>query len=534
MEFFDFVEKSTNMPSDKMNTFKYLMRFPIKTVKESAKIFDALAKVFDGQNPVVKYDFSSNSMYEDWILYLTEKQIQNKWRTDGIQAMRTNFNSFIVVDLPQAQTTQRPEPYFYFLDIAHAIDFSSKKHDIDWLIYRYDKQTIVVIDDTSYRVFFYENEVSKLRLLSESPHDLGFCPVRFFWSEYLNDKNPDIRLSPIGNHLGDFDWLLYFMTAKQHLDTYAGYPIYSGFEIDCDFREESQDDYIECRNGFLVRSDGGYLLDGRQLRTCPACSSRRLRGPGAFLEVPRPGPDNDNADMRNPVQITAVDEKSLKYNVEETVRLKKEIHQDVTGYFQEQTNEQAKNVPQIMSYYESRTAKLRDLKKNFELAMEFAEYTMAKLRYGNAFKSVYHDLGTDFYLYESQYLLDLYTTAKASKADDSVLDSLSDQYYASKYRNSPDQLKRENIIKNIDPCRHIDRDKAVELWEKGALDAKDVVLKLNFSTFVLKFERENAPLISFGEFLPFNERINKIKEILSSYGKEIKPPRRGTTEGNPV
>lgn len=518
-EFIDYVESATDMPQDKMSTFKYLMRFPVKTTKEADKIFDALGKVFDGQNPVVKYDFTSSALLEDWLDYITKKQIDNKWRTDGLKAMRTNFNSFIVVDLPSEQEGKRPDPYFYFLDICHAIDFQEKEHELDWIIFRQDEQTIIVIDEVSYQTYFFETEISKLKFISANPHGLGYCPVRFFWSEYLNEKNKEIRLSPIGNHLGDFDWLLYFMTAKQHLDTYAGYPIYSGYEIDCDYDEETADGYITCHHGWLKDPSGHYMRHGSTLAACPACSRRRARGPATYYEVPRPGPDNDNADMRNPIQITSIDRKSLEYNVTEVVRLKREIHQDITGYFQDQTNEQAKNVPQIMSYYESRTAKLRDLKKNFELAMEFTEYTMAKLRYGSDFISCYRNLGTDFYLYESQYLLDLYTTAKASKADDSILDSLIDQYYISKYRNSPDELNREMIIKHIDPCRHIDRDKAVELWMSGVMNDEDLVLKLNFATFVLRFERENAPLTMFGEFLPFNTRIEKIKQILYSYGK---------------
>src|SRR5688500_329958 len=49
--------KSLLQKEDKYAIFEVLCRFPVKTVKETDKIFDALSKVFDGQNPVFRYDF---------------------------------------------------------------------------------------------------------------------------------------------------------------------------------------------------------------------------------------------------------------------------------------------------------------------------------------------------------------------------------------------------------------------------------------------------------------------------------------------
>lgn len=517
----------------------YMMRFPVKTVGEVAKIKGDLGKVFDGQNPVFKYDFKSSDLEEDWMDFITEKQLQNKWRTDGLEAMMLSINAVMIVDFPESQEGERPEPYSWFLDICHAIDFEDEVDEMEWFQYRKDKQTIVHIDEYSYRTFFFENNPDELRLISEIPHDFGYTPAKFFWKEGINRVDPDIKLSPLTTSLGELDWLLYFMLAKQHLDTYAGYPIYSAYERDCDYEYEGERGYVRCDRGFLKDLSNHYLQQGDRMAVCPICSQKRLRGPGTYFEIPKPGPENDNADMRNPVQITTIDRHSLEFNVNEVARLKKEIHQSVVGAYSDVSNEQAMNVKQIMAAFEARTGKLRDLKKNFEIIMEWEAYTLAKGRYGDDFIGCFIDLGTDFYLYESQYLLDLYHTARTAKADSSILDSLQNQYFAARYRNSPDQLQREMIITHIDPLRHVTTEEAAKLHEMNVVGFTDFVIKLNLSTFVNRFERENAPLTKFGSLLPFDQRINRIKQIIQSYvtrptNKEAYIGNTGSPEGKPA
>lgn len=522
------------LPADKFAIFESLFRFPVKTVKETEKIYEALAKVFDGQNPVFKYDFVNPELLEDWTDFLTNTiELPNFWRTEGIMAMKTAINSVMVVDLPMVQTTERPEPNVFFVDVCNLIDYKCKAHEFDWLIYRLDKQTIVVIDDEKYEVYDYEADVTKMRLLSSSEHDLTYCPARWFWSESTSES--DIKKSPITNHLGDLDWLLYYMIAKQHLDLYAGYPIYSAYERDCDYEYEDTEKsiYLRCDGGFLKDQNQRYIIhsDGSATK-CPVCGTKTAGGPGTIYDIPQPGPNTDGVDMRNPVQITTIDKKSLDYNVSEEERLKKNIYEDICGYGSDPANDQAMNVKQIMAAFESRTGVLRSLKKNFEQAMEFVEYTIAKLRYGNLFVGCYIDLGTDFYLYESQYLLDLYHTARKAFADQSILDALQYQYLSTRYRNSPDQLKREMMMCHLDPMRHISVEQATELYKDGLILQPDFEVKLKFSTFVMRFEREQAPITEWGSVLSYDERIKRIKKIIYSYVTGPKAlPKDGSTTG---
>jgi hypothetical protein len=520
---------------DKYRTFDTLFRCPVRTVQETGKAYDTLSKVWDGQNPVYKYDFTKSELLDDWSDYRSNHlKAEDKWRIDGIETMKLAINSVIICDLPKEQAGSTPEPYFYFLELAHVMTYAvTQTQDFEWIIFRQDKQTIVVIDDESYRTFLHpEDDIKTFERLSLSAHELGYCPAHWFWSETISKKLPDIKLSPISKQLPALDWMLFEMTNKNHLETYASYPIYSVFEEDCDYTHTTGDpengNYkVEtCDGGYLRDHDNQYMLlpDGAPA-PCPICERKRFAGPGSVIQVPRPSEANDYADMRKPVDITGIDVDSLTHKVEEIDRLKRQFYEDITGYGGELTTDQAKNEKQIIAAFESRTLILRDHKKNWEMAIEWTDSTLCRLRYGKGFVSCTINLGTDFYLYDANDILEVYEVMRKNDSDSTILDLLKDQYLAAKFKNNPEQLMREKIKEHLDPLRHISIGKATELYQRQLISPEDWILKLKFSTFVQRFEREEANLLEFGKDLDFDLRITKIKDILTSYGKETKLPK---------
>lgn len=116
-----------------------------------------------------------------------------------------------------------------------------------YIMYVTDENKIVYIDEERY-VRFDKTRENDLILEVDNMHDLGYCPARFFWSDSISLSEPDIKISPITSELDSFDWYLYYSTAKKHLDLYASYPIYSGYERDCHY--ESHDGKERCDDGF--------------------------------------------------------------------------------------------------------------------------------------------------------------------------------------------------------------------------------------------------------------------------------------------
>lgn len=511
------------LPKDKFNIFLHLFKFPLLTPAVVEDVYRELERVFYSRNSSSSYQFTDSELAEDWSQYkknnLNEPEV---WKTTGWKRMQVSPNSILVVDLPQVQTSLRPEPYFYWLEIDAVIDYQTFRLDenqFEWLIFKQPEHRIAVFDDTSIRVYQLNEKNEIQSLISEAKHDLGYCPARFFWSTQLNEKNKDLKKNPITKELSNLDWYLFFSISKQHLDLYAPYPIYSAYEADCNFENNETGDY--CDGGFLRNVKGEYkILNDGTVEKCPCCSEKRIAGPGSFLEVPIPNQSEGVADMRNPVQITTIDKDSLDYNVNECARLKNEIVISVVGSGGTVSEKEAINETQVTANFESKTSVLNALKTNFELAQKFVEDTVCKLRYGGAFISSSVNWGTEFYVFTVAELYSKYKQAKDNGTSNSELDAISQQILEVEYHNNPLVLQRMLILKQLEPYPHKTLDEVLKLYEKKLIDEKLVKLKINFSTLVDKFERENINIIEFASNKPLREKIDIITNKLLEYVTE--------------
>ena len=519
--FLDWVRRL--LPKDKYNIFLQLFKFPLPTPAVVEDVYRELERVFYSRNSSSSYQFTDSELAEDWSQYrksnLNEPEV---WKTTAWKRMQVSPNSILVVDLPLVQTSTRPEPYFYWLEIDFVIDYELSKQDenlFNWLIFNQPEHKIAVFDDTSIRIYQLNEKNEIQSLVSEAQHDLGYCPARFFWSTQLNEKNKDLKKNPITKELSNLDWYLFFALSKQHLDLYAPYPIYSAYEADCNFENSETGDY--CDGGFLRNAKGEYkILNDGTVEKCPCCSEKRIAGPGSFLEVPIPNQTEGIADMRNPVQITTIDKDSLDYNVNECARLKNEIVISVVGSGGTVSEKEAINEAQVTANFESKTSVLNALKTNFELAQKFIEDTVCKLRYGDAFISSSVNWGTEFYVFTVTELYSKYKQAKDNGASNSELDAISQQILEVEYRNNPLVLQRMLILKQLEPYPHKTLDEVLKLYEKKLIDEKLVKLKINFSTLVDKFERENINIIEFASNKPLREKIDIITNKLLEYATE--------------
>lgn len=519
--FLDWVRRL--LPKDKYNIFLQLFKFPLPTPAVVEDVYRELERVFYSRNSSSSYQFTDSELAEDWSQYkknnLNEPEV---WKTTAWKRMQVSPSSILVVDLPLVQTSTRPEPYFYWLEIDAVVDYQLSKQDenlFEWLVFNQPEHRIAVFDDTSIRIYQLNEKNEIQSLVSEAQHDLGYCPARFFWSTQLNEKNKDLKKNPITKELSNLDWYLFFALSKQHLDLYAPYPIYSAYEADCNFENSETGDY--CDGGFLRNAKGEYkILNDGTVEKCPCCSEKRIAGPGSFLEVPIPNQSEGVADMRNPIQITTIDKDSLDYNVNECARLKNEIVISVVGSGGTVSEKEAINETQVTANFESKTSVLNALKTNFELAQKFVEDTACKLRYGGAFISSSVSWGTEFYVFTVTELYSKYKQAKENGASNSELDAISQQILEVEYRNNPLVLQRMLILKQLEPYPHRTLDEVLKLYEKKLIDEKLVKLKINFSTLVDKFERENINIIEFASNKSLREKIDIITNKLLEYVTE--------------
>ena len=515
-EFAEWVQKL--IPKDKYRIFLSLFKFPTQNIELTGKIYRELERVFDGRNSAVTFQFLDPTLLDDWEAYrhdvLKEPEI---WRSKGWDALRTAINCVMIIDLPTEQQGERPEPYFYFLGIESVIDFKAKGEALEWIVFRQPGKRIAAFDDTFMRVFQLNEKGEIEELITEVQHGLGYCPAKFFWTTPLSQEQPDIKKSPLSPQLGNLDWLLFFRVSKRHLDLYAPYPIYSAYAADCNFRNNETGDY--CDGGFLRNIKGEYKIfrDGTVER-CPVCSEKRIAGVGSFIEVPIP--KDNRPDLRDPVTITTIDRNSLDYNTEEEKRLADEIYSKVTGTGGEVQQKESINEMQVTANFEDKKNVLLSLKTNFEKAQTFVDETICRLRYGESYLSSNINWGTEFYLYSTEDLQTIYNEAKKSGASEARLDMIADQIIATENRNNPLQMQRMFLLKQLEPYRHLTLSEMQGLANRQLIDPILMLIKINFATFVDRFERENINIMEFGNALPLNRKIEIINQKFVEYAKE--------------
>ena len=515
-DFFAFVQNI--LPHDKFKLFKELFKYPVDTNEICEVCFDKLSRIFDGRNPSYNYQFLTADDRDDWEWYrqdrLKEPQV---WQTKGWEHFQTEINSVLVVDLPEEQQGEKPEPYFYWLPIYDVIAFKAHRNCVmEWIAFKQDDDKIAVIDDEYYRLFRSKSwEVGEL--LMEKPHGLGYTPARFFWSEPLSVSMPDVKASPLTKELTRLDWWLFYHISKKHLDLFGSYPIYSGYEQTCDFTNTETGDY--CDGGYLKDKQGRYIFDrAGVLLPCPKCGSKRIVGAGSFVEIPVPV--EGQPDMRNPVQILSVDRSSLDYNVEEEKRLREEIITAVCGQAEEITQRDAFNEQQVRAAFESQTTVLSRVKKGFEAAQLFVDETCCRLRYADGFIAASINYGTEFYLYDANELRERYSKARENGASEAELDALQTQIIETEYRHNPLMMQRMITLAELEPYRHMSREEVINLADKGIIDRVDMMVKLNFANLVRRFERENINVTEFGADIPFDKKIEILTNTIRNYVSE--------------
>ena len=100
---------------------------------------------------------------------------------------------------------------------------------------------------------------------------------------------------------------------------------------------------------------------------------------------------------------------------------------------------------------------------------------------------------------------------------------LQKQIIETEYRNDPMQLRRMLILSELEPYRHLSRVEVVELFDKNLVSEEDLRIKLNFSNFVRRFERENTNILDFGSAIPYKRKIETIMAEFRRYAEEQKP-----------
>lgn len=496
---------------EKFNQFEKLLLFPVSTNNVVDIIADEYNKVFNAQNSYFGYEFTKPELKDRFLDYLTKVDDRDFWETKVFGAMLTGINSIVVVDLDQQQTGDQPEPYYYLLDIHQVIDVGTNRDgSISYLIFKESENIVAVFDDTTYRLFT-KNEDGTYYNSYEAFHELGYCPASFMWSDNLDTRNAIVKQSPLSSVLSYLDKLLAKDVSKDCLDVYAAFPITWMYESECDYENEEHD---KCKGGFTNHSMHGVVA-------CPACDKAGLVGAGTLMKVPilRNEQGGSFPDLREPAGVISVDVTSLDYNTNEVSRMRGEIIEIATGKASSRlTNREALNEDQIKSQFESQTNILRYIAQNLEKINTWTIDTAARLMFGDQYSSCNINYGTEFYLQTLEDVTNDYKSGKEAGLPSYILLNKRNQIEELQSKNNPTEKERLSILKYLEPYADMTPQEAKSLGV-DSFDKIGFAIKVNFVTFIHKFELEYGNIVEWGSALTLSEKIKRINQVLENYAK---------------
>lgn len=503
----------------KYNTFLSILRFPIGTVEVTDSAFSKVEKIFESDGFFIDLQFNNPELVAD-AMEFRDRVDAEFWRRDAFATFKSAINSFLVVDVEQVQEGNFPEAYYNMVEVKHVIDVRVRRDEVcEWILfYDYTTDLFVQVDQEFYRTFIFDQ--GRYELVTETSHDLGYCPARAFWSDRITPKNWQ-KQNIITPSLANLDWLFLLQEGQKHLEEYGTWPIFSAYEQKCDYRDEETG--AECVNGKLMLYPTAEDASGLgqfpiATKDCPNCTNKHLFGPGSSIEAVAPSTKED-PDTLTAVKWIEAPIESLKI-VEEKIKAKSnQIIYNSIGQVNEPTKE-AINEMQVMAGFEDRETVLNNVVENFELVHRWALKTLMKLRYGDQFLGLVLNYGRKHSLRTVDQLKEGYEKAREAGIPFFELESMRDNIFSTQYKNNPAQRMRSEILSQIEPYQDYSIEELSTLFDKGLVNTKNFVLKSNFTNFIKRFERENLDIVSFMSGVPMDVKIELIKNQLDEYVDE--------------
>lgn len=512
----------------KLSVFTHLMTIPVETVDFNEGIFDELTKVFDASDRYVGYEFTNPALSQDYETFLKDIGHNTFWRNQGFQALKTAINSIVILDLPAVQDLVKdkfPRPYYYLLDVQRLINWDvNSKFKFEYVIFhnKYDSDIIHAFDDGYYRTFkrSSDGKAHDYTLVSEVPHNLAECPAKSFWSTPFNDRSRIQKRGPQTNALGKMDYLLWLYTATKHAELQAGFPIDVVYEQGCDYRDASGN---TCKGGTVQVAVNATLNDGQDIRyrydECPTCKEKQMLGAGTLLTAPAMA-SKDDVDLIQGMNRISADTVSLEYLLTRISKYETDISVNMIGFISEGIRE-AMNKEQVNSMFESQINCLAEVSENFQAIDLWVLEGLAKLRYGTqAVVSITSNWGRKWFIHTVEKLQAEFKESKENGFPNFELSSQFEQIIQTKYKNNPAMLERARTLAAIEPYQNYTVSDIGSLSEKFGLNNNLVHLKLDFSNYVSRFEREYMDVGAFMQYMPFSTKVTFIREKLLEYVEE--------------
>lgn len=508
--FEDRVRKIYNNDSYKVKRFKEAFQGDIlPSVELLRNSWNQLYKVFDAQNPVANYQFSDNSYREEAVKYLSK--FDKFWKTEGWQRLKTRYNSLVVVDLPEFQEGNRPEPYIYFVDIVNVkhIEFVEDSHQIKEVKFKGK------IDGADVYLYYTDEFYSVLQDLDDQPskentstHDLGYCPVNFFWSDLLNNESKILRKIPVVDVLENLFKYCFKSIEAFKADLLYLNPDKQAPKSSCGYEGANE----KCFGGKLVNENKQPIISNNIQRLCPHCGTNQHLGGGAGNlitidfnnDAVREGKVNPSMDL---VRYIMPDIKGIQEQYKRIQQLEDSINKSIAGEDNVITRESINELQQEAKYQSKETI-LTELSDRLSDIITWTENTILKLMYGDMFNGCTKNLGNKFFIRtidELQRMLNE-STNPIQRTE------IQKQIIETKYKNNPDKKRRETLLYDLMPYSSLNDSMFHEYVKMGKISDYDITLRTNFDNIISELEMRYGNIATFWDY-SFAESVKEYQKL---------------------
>lgn len=514
-------DKMFELTARKYGRIKQFVRYPLPVVQITDSILNDYFKVFEGKNRFFNVDANRDiDALRQWI---NNEKPQTWIENEARSVFKNKPCSVVVIDRDEKGT-----PYLLNIDSERLVDAIVKEDgSLEYVIFVHSIETnpndeteqliyYAVYDDNDYRVISKSTKYGKLTEVKKVIHGLGYCPAKMFITSKSNGKNPFKRRVAFGSAKSKLeDWTI-FDIFRNYTDHYVPFPVTEAPKKKCANNG--------CRDGKVSEEEIIDKIKGTKRTkwsTCPVCEGKdpsSLIGPGTHIGIKLQA-DKTKEDGSGKFKMHFPETDKIKYIPEKLDDLELEIRYKTVGVSDVLTNE-AVNELQVKGSFTSMESILMRNKLELDILYKWIIKTVSQLFYKNVDIQIEANFGTEWYLVSEENLQKVFDNAKKIGLPKSEQILIYEQLIDTKYKGNTSKIERQKLLLSLDPLPLYSEEEAIEMYEKQAISERVLNLKINFYTFVSRFEMENMVITEFGTNLEHHEKIKIINNTLNIYNDE--------------
>ena len=489
-----------------LNYFSY----PLAIVSISDDILGDLNRVFNGRNANFAIQYPNKRAEEQSEQLLLGLDTRAYIEKVGRKAFKCKPQSIVVVDKDESGV-----PYYVTVELDKLISYklTNCKERFAYIIFHHSDgidemgkfKKIAFYDDEFYRVIEVRDGAHSIVL--ESPHNLGYCPARWFVDTPLNSKDDVKRYAPLSAVLGSMSEWQQFHAYSYYAEHYGVFPVVEYAAAVC------EDEF--CVNGLVsVPMENGEMSTPT---SCSTCTANKFSGAGTAIKI-NPKIDNDENDVSGYFRFISPPTANLEFEQTKQDHRENFIKVNTTG-FNDMMNKEAVNADQVRSLMEDRKKPLLKLAGICNRLHRWLVKTAVKLSI-DVDVMVHANYGTEWFLLTEAQLQELFVGAKNAGMPESEIDQIYKLLIETKYKGDPQTVRKLMIENNVNPAPYSTMEECYKKLEMGVMQLDDLYIKANFTKFVQRFERENGSLVDFGADITFEQKIDIIYNTFKKYVKD--------------